>query len=182
MVCCCQNLGDFGTCTVEMNNMRPHRHNFEWYKQSENWCWKYSRQQFDSPQNILQETSRHSFSKVHTHTRVRTHSTMCSVLLWCCVGPLVAPVAVKGELDVVLSESLLILSWLVEFSSGLLQRERERLCEEKERGEGKKATCRNPFVWLPRFPLAPHPPPRTTCPHLLRPITSQAYGSPGSPH
>lgn len=54
------------------------------------------------------------------------------------LGPLVAPVAVKGELAVVLSESLLILRWLVKFSSGLLLREPDRAWSDEKQRKGKK--------------------------------------------
>lgn len=55
------------------------------------------------------------------------------------LGPLVAPVAVKGELAVVLSESLLILRWLVKFSSGLLLREPDRAWSDEKQRRGKKS-------------------------------------------
>lgn len=46
---------------------------------------------------------------MHARTHAHAEVFIADVLL-CRLGPLVAPVAVKGELDVVLSESLLILS------------------------------------------------------------------------
>lgn len=100
---------------------------------------------------LLSESNRNGC--IHTHIHM---NMICSVLV-CCAGPLVAPVAVKGELDVVLSESLLILSWLVEFSSGLLQREQERVWK-RERGEKerKKENGRNnkkTELGLPPLPI-----------------------------
>lgn len=80
------------------------------------------------------------------------YSVQCADVQQCSVRPHAAPVAVKGELVVVLSESPLILSWLVEFSSSaeerqskqerVRKRDKERKKEEKkkksERKGGKK--------------------------------------------
>lgn len=81
------------------------------------------------------------------------YSVQCADVQQCSVRPHAAPVAVKGELVVVLSESLLILSWLVEFSSSaeerqskqerVRKRDKERKKEEKKRRVREKGKKRD---------------------------------------